>query len=143
MKMPRSPYLAQVAFGAVAVGGVLIAVSRPSTLAGGSIVLCGVVLISLGFLLQRARAHELADLAESLPGATFQCRSAPADAARPHYTWVSRSVAGLLGVEREALLRSGDAFWDRVVDDDKPSLATALSAAVRRCSQTWVLLLRR
>ncbi len=99
-------------------------------------VLIGLIVLGYAGFVVQARARELAerkltDMAESMPGAVYQCRSDPDDAARPRYEYVSRSVAQLFGFERESLLRDGEPFWARVVDTDRQGLAMALDRASR------------
>ena len=89
----------------------------------------------IGFVSQaRARdraERQLADLAESLPGAVYQMRSGPDGWAHAHFEFVSRSVAQLCGMEQEALLRNADVFCEYVLADDKPSLLEAIERAAR------------
>ena len=112
---------------------------------GGSLIafivplLIGLVLMGyVGFVMQaRARDHAertLADMAESLPGAVYRARSEAAHPSRRSFVFVSRSVVKLFGVDREAMMRSPDAFLNAIVATDRPTrptLAVAFQGATR------------
>ena len=89
----------------------------------------------VSFVAQAAARHraeqKLADMAESLPGTVYQCRSQPGDGMRRRFEFLGRSVTALLGVNRESLLKSPDALWSCVADEDQTALASAMEAAAR------------
>ena len=153
MKRFALKYLAHVAFGTAAIGIVVLGrvlyvatvqsrestrwVTHANTLIVLIVtVLTGLVLLGYAGLVLQARARnraerKLADMAESLPGAVYQCQSDPDDVTRRRFEFVSRSVAQLYGVQSEALLRNPDLFWEIVLEEDRPALAAALESAAR------------
>ncbi len=99
-------------------------------------VLIGLVVLGYGGFVAQARARaeaerKLADMTESLPGAVYQSRSVRGKVASRRFEIVSRSVTDLFGIDREALLRDANLFWDCVLPEDQPALAAALESASR------------
>jgi PAS domain S-box-containing protein len=76
-----------------------------------------------------AAERKLKDMAESLPGAVYQCRSHPGSVARRHFEFLSGSVTDLLGVDREALLQDPERFRTSVHEDDRLALDAAVLKA--------------
>jgi len=79
----------------------------------------------------RDRAErQLRDLADHAPGALFRYRQRRGGGSR--YEFVSRDVAGLLGMDRESAMRDPAALLQCVLPEDWAPLAAAIRVAARR-----------
>jgi signal transduction histidine kinase/CHASE3 domain sensor protein/HPt (histidine-containing phosphotransfer) domain-containing protein/ActR/RegA family two-component response regulator len=88
----------------------------------------------LGFIAQsraRDRAEQkLTDLADNLPGAAHQARSDSAGS-NLYFDFISAGIGDVLGISRETLLRDGNEFWTRVVEEDRPAFVSAVETATK------------
>jgi hypothetical protein len=71
-------------------------------------------------------------MANSVPGVVYQLRIAP-DGGRS-YTFMSDAVQALRGCSREEALADYQSLFDQVVEEDKPVIDRAMSAAVSSSS---------
>ena len=106
--------------------------AAPNRQADGSTVLNG---FSVDITAQKEAAHALAEaerrlreMANSVPGVVYQLRIAP-DGSRS-YTFMSDAVQALRGYSREDALADYQSLFDQVVEEDKPVIDRAMSAAV-------------
>jgi two-component system, NarL family, sensor histidine kinase EvgS len=103
-------------------------------LAWAALVLAAVVLLDIAFVRQvraRRRAEKrMRELAESLPGAVFQCRAWPDG--RMRYEFLSSSARGVRGVERDAALRDPQAVVDTIHAGDRKMFRDSIAFATAR-----------
>jgi CHASE3 domain sensor protein len=111
--------------------------SYGSTLIGLVVLLlvCLVVAGYVGFRVETRRRdraeRKLADLAENLPGAAFQLRTAHRGTSS-RFEFVSASVEQLIGIPRELLLQDANHFWNIMLEEDKPAFMAAAAVAAPR-----------
>jgi signal transduction histidine kinase/CheY-like chemotaxis protein len=103
-------------------------------LSAAALVLGAVALLSVAFVSQvrsRQRAERrMRELAESLPGAVFQCRVWPDG--RMRYEFLSSSARRVRGVEREAALRDPQTMVDTIHEGDRKMFRDAIAFATAR-----------
>jgi signal transduction histidine kinase/FixJ family two-component response regulator len=110
--------------------------SYGSTLIGLVVLLlvCLVVAGYVGFIVESRRRdraeRKLADLAENVPGAAFQLRTAHRGTSS-RFEFVSASVEQLIGIPRELLLQDANHFWKIMLEEDKPAFMAAAAVAAR------------
>ncbi len=110
--------------------------SYGSALIGAVVLLlvCLVVAGYVGFIVETRRRdraeRKLADLAENVPGAAFQLRTAHRGMSS-RFEFVSASVEQLIGIKRESMLQDADRFWKIMLEEDKPAFMAAAAAAAR------------
>ncbi len=108
--------------------------SYGSTLIGLVVLLlvCLVVAGYVGFILETRRRNraerKLADLAENVPGAAFQLRTAHRGTSS-RFEFVSASVEQLIGIKREPLLQDANRFWKIMLEEDKQAFMAAAAVA--------------
>jgi len=79
----------------------------------------------------RRRAEKrMRELAESLPGAVFQCRVWPGG--RMRYEFLSSSARGVRGIDREAALRDPHAVVDTIHEGDRKMFRDSIAFATAR-----------
>jgi signal transduction histidine kinase/CHASE3 domain sensor protein/HPt (histidine-containing phosphotransfer) domain-containing protein/ActR/RegA family two-component response regulator len=87
----------------------------------------------IGFIAEarkRERAErKLLDLADSLPGATYQLRTFPDGGQR--FEFLSPGVEALRGVDRSAAMLDFSAMWDTILEEDRPMIKQTLAKAVQ------------
>jgi PAS domain S-box-containing protein len=72
---------------------------------------------------------KLLDLADSLPGATYQLRTYPDG--RQKFEFLSPGVERLRNVSREAALKDFRAMWETIVEEDRPAMTEVMESSVR------------
>src|SRR3954469_17537611 len=100
-------------------------------LAWAALVLAAAALLNFAFVRQvrsRRRAERrMRELAESLPGAVFQCRVWPNG--RMRYEFLSSSAQAVRGVERNAALRDPQAVVDTIHEGDRKMFRASIAFA--------------
>ncbi len=109
--------------------------TQTALLAGVLVSMLVLIPAYLGFLMQsRARQHaerKALDLAESLPGTTYQART-DAGGASWRFDFVSASSEALFGIKRQSLIENAHLLWACVVPEDRRPIAAAVEQAARR-----------
>ncbi|MEO8361610.1 MAG: CHASE3 domain-containing protein [Vicinamibacteria bacterium] len=97
------------------------------------------LLIVLGYiaaLMRRKTAdpveHAFSSMIENLPGAAFRLVSGSHASQHGTFTFVTRSVFQLFGTQPASLLRDASAFWDYVLEEDRPALQAAMDRSALR-----------
>jgi two-component system, NarL family, sensor histidine kinase EvgS len=87
----------------------------------------------VGFVLQsraRARAeHTMLDMAESVPGVVYRCRSYADGTSK--YEFLGRNIETLHGIKRETALRDAEAVFNAVHEEDRAGLAEAIGNSAK------------
>ena len=78
---------------------------------------------------RRRVERQIAEIAETLPGAVFQYRTQAGQA--PRFEYVSRSTAELRGVDPQAVLHDPNVILNTVLESDRAKLLAAVAAGER------------
>ncbi len=83
----------------------------------------------------RLQKERLIDIANTIPGAVYECRHMPDGSER--FTFVTAGIVNLVEVAAETLLQDPEAFYSRILVEDQATIARATESANRPGGADW------